>query len=162
MDTIYGVRVIRSDDTPKRHCGRCNTTKPVAEFCGKYRWCRACFKTYRTAWRKQAREKILAMRASNAELCVVCNSKPIVRKGALRCPTCIAANRYRCKCSRVSSNPSCGKCRGIKLRERKAAKREAELSKRLNIVTGDGKCARCRVQLKRNEFGQFLLDHTCG
>jgi hypothetical protein len=148
---------------PMRHCSKGNhdLADTPENFCGAYRWCRGCFKAYRTAWRKKARAKILEMRASNAELCVVCDSKPIVRKGALRCPACIAAHRYRCKCSRISSNPSCGKCRGIKLRASKAAKREAALAQRMNVFTGDGTCAKCGAQLSRDEYGNVNMAHAC-
>ena len=147
-----------------RHCSKGNHDLPDTNenFCGAYRWCRACFATYRKEWRKTQREKILALRASDAPLCVVCTSKPVARKGAHRCPACITTNLYRCPCGRTSHNPTCGKCRGIKLRERKAARREAELAKRLRIFTGDGACAKCGTLFARDQVGTPIYrEHAC-
>ena len=149
---------------PMRHCSKGNhdLADTPENFCGTYRWCRWCFSAYRKEWRKKARAKILALRASDAPLCGVCDSKPIARPGARRCVTCISGHRYRCQCSRISSNPSCGKCRGVKLRAAKAAKREAALAQRLNVVTGNGTCALCNFQLSRDESGNIIYGHTCG
>jgi hypothetical protein len=150
--------------TTLRHCTKGDHDLPDTDefFCGKYRWCRACFSAYRKAWRKRQREKILALRASDAPMCVVCNSARVMRKGAFRCAKCISNKLYRCAlpCGRVTSNPTCGKCRTKLNKLRKAAKREAQLAKRLNIVS-DGNCARCGKRLRINALGQADMRHDC-
>ncbi len=133
-----------------------------AAFSGKNRYCRAGLNEYRRKSRVKRAEKRAAFLAEGAPACPVCNKEPILRKNAHRCRTCIDSRRFLCPCGRVTSNPTCGKCRHKKAKAARAEKRAAVLSRGVNVVTGTGECAQCGARLHRDPAGNIDVRHDCG
>lgn len=144
-----------------KFCSYHKEEHPVYEFSGKNRYCRVGLNEYRRKARVKQAEKRAAFVAEGAPLCPLCKKNPILRKNAKRCKPCIKANRYMCKCGRVTHNPNCGKCRWKKNREAKAAALDLVRRRGLNVVTGSAECVKCGARLQRDPAGNIILKHKC-
>lgn len=146
---------------PLQFCAYHKCDEPRENFSGKNRYCRVGLNEYRRSRRVKQKFAKEAFIAEGARRCPLCKTNPITRTNAKRCPTCIEANRFMCACGRVTHHPVCGKCRWLKVKAVKVAKRTAVLQAGVKVVTGDSRCAQCGKQLPRDPAGTIDVRHDC-